>query len=103
MTNLEIETIDEEGNSWRLVMYTLPNKTNRFQLSFFFNEKEFELAKLQSIRSAQNLWELLSRIRKGDAYKKEKDEIKKFLYGHNAPKSEINLNNEVNNEPQIVN
>lgn len=63
----EIRKTDDEGNVWRIVMYSLPSKTNRFQLSFFFNEKEFELSKLQSNRSAQDLWDLLSKIRKGTA------------------------------------
>lgn len=60
-----IETIDEDGNVWKIVMYPLNNKTNRFQLSFCFNEKEFLLTKLQSNRYADDLWDLLNKIRKG--------------------------------------
>ncbi len=85
-------------------MYVLPNKTNRFQLSFFFNEKEFELAKFQSIKSAQNLWELLSRIRKGDAYLTELEELRNFASRSSLESSRNVLNlNEVENESKISN
>lgn len=63
--NRVIETVDEEGNVWKMVIYPLGSKTNRFQLSFCFNEKEFLLTKLQSNRSADDLWDLLNKIRKG--------------------------------------
>ena len=60
----EIKCEDSDGNIWRICMMPMGSKTNRFQLSFFFNEKEFELSKLQSNRSAEDMWDLLSRIRK---------------------------------------
>ncbi len=65
--NLEFVNIDEEGNVWKLAMYQLASKTNRHQLSFFFNEKEFELGKFQSSRSAMDMWHLLCLLRKDKA------------------------------------
>jgi hypothetical protein len=64
--NRLIETMDQEGNIWKLVMYPIKNKTNRYQLSFCFNEKEFLLTKLQSNRYAEDLWDLINKIRKGN-------------------------------------
>ena len=63
----EIITTDHEGNVWKITMSKMETKTNRFELSFFFNEKEFSLGKLQSNRSAQDTWELLQKIRKTPA------------------------------------
>ena len=60
----EISTIDSAGNIWKISMRKMEAKTNRFQLSFFFNDKEFGLSKLQSNRSALNMWDLLERIDK---------------------------------------
>lgn len=60
----EIVTKDGEGNTWKITMSKMETKTNRFQLSFWFNEKEFSLSKLQSNRSADDTWELLQKIRK---------------------------------------
>lgn len=91
-----IETIDDEGNLWKIVMYPLCNKTNRFQLSFCFNEKEFLLTKLQSNRYADDLWDLLNKIRKGKSLAKQsnfeifKQEKKPF-------------NQEILNEQQAIN
>ena len=64
MKTHEIKCEDEDGNTWKISMTPLLTKTNRFQLSFFFNEKEFELTKLQSNRSAEDMWDLLSRIKR---------------------------------------
>lgn len=60
----EIVNIDPDGNVWKIKMFKMDTKTNRYQLSFFFNEKEFSLSKLQSNRSASDTWELLQKIRK---------------------------------------
>lgn len=59
----EIKTLDEDGNQWKISMTRMETKTNRFKLSFYFNDKEFVLSKLQSNRSAQDTWELLERIK----------------------------------------
>lgn len=60
----EIVNVDPEGNIWKIKMFKMDTKTNRYQLSFCFNEKEFSLSKLQSNRSASDTWELLQKIRK---------------------------------------
>lgn len=60
----EIKNIDPEGNTWKISLTKMSTKTNRFQLSFFFNEKEFCLSKLQSNRSAEDIWQLLEKLKK---------------------------------------
>ncbi len=60
----EIVAKDGEGNTWKITMSKMETKTNRFELSFWFNEKKFSLSKLQSNRSADDTWELLQKIRK---------------------------------------
>jgi len=65
--NKQLVFVDQEGNTWKLTMSKMATKTNRFQLSFFFNEKEFSLSKLQSNRSAQDTWELIEKLRKTPA------------------------------------
>lgn len=65
--NKQLAFVDQEGNTWKLTMSKMATKTNRFQLSFFFNEKEFSLSKLQSNRSAQDTWELIEKLRKTPA------------------------------------
>lgn len=63
----EIVSVDPDGNVWRIAMWKMGTKTNRYQLSFFFNDKEFVLSRLQSNRSALDLWELLEKTRKAKA------------------------------------
>lgn len=102
----EIKNIDSEGNTWRIVMYPLPGKTNRFQLSFCFNEKEFELTKLQSHRSAQDLWDLLGKIRKS---KPESEEDKERMWIKEPPSPRVSsipcthIKEDNNHEQQAVN
>ncbi len=62
----EIINNDPCGNMWKIALYKMDTKSNRFQLSFFFNEKEFPLCKLQSNRSASDLWELVESLRKSE-------------------------------------
>lgn len=76
----EMKTIDQEGNTWKISLSRTTKKTNRFQLSFFFNEKEFSLCKLQSNRSAQDMWELLQK------FKKAQTSITTLPTEDNAPK-----------------
>lgn len=64
MVYKEIATTDKEGNSWKLRLTQDPKKTNRFIFSFFLNEKEFCLSKIQNKRTADMTWELLDKIRK---------------------------------------
>lgn len=59
----EMKTQDDEGNIWSIKLQKYPETTNRWQLSFFFNEKEFSLMKPQNNQAAQSIWELLQRIR----------------------------------------
>jgi hypothetical protein len=67
MNNLEISqeisTKDQDGNLWMMKLSKPDTKTNRWQLSFFFNDKEFSLAKPQNNQSAQNFWELIQKTR----------------------------------------
>lgn len=73
----EIKSVDDEGNIWLIKLSKMGTKTNRWQLSFFFNEKEFSLSKIQSNQSAQNMWELLQKLRVSPP--KEKKETKQEL------------------------
>ncbi len=59
----EISTTDQDGNLWMMKLSKPDAKTNRWQLSFFFNDKEFSLAKPQNNQSAQNFWELIQKTR----------------------------------------
>lgn len=59
----EISTTDNDGNVWAMKLSKTDGKTNRWQLSFFFNDKEFNLAKPQNNQSAQNFWELILKSR----------------------------------------
>jgi hypothetical protein len=95
--NRVIETVDEDENVWKIVMYPLNNKTNRFQLSFCFNEKEFFLTKLQSNRYADDLWDLLSKIRKGKT-KTTQSNFDMFRQAQNPIKTE-----ETKDEQQAIN
>ncbi len=52
----EIVSKDVDGNVWKISLVKMKTKTNRFQLSFHFNEKEFDLMKLQSYTAAENIW-----------------------------------------------
>lgn len=62
-TTQEMKTEDNEGNVWAIKLHKYPETTNRWQLSFFFNEKEFSLMKPQNNQAAQSIWELLQKIR----------------------------------------
>lgn len=69
----DIKAVDDEGNIWLIRLSKMGTKTNRWQLSFFFNEKEFSLSKLQSNQAAQNIWELLQKLRVTPPKKKEEE------------------------------
>ena len=81
----EIKTIDEDKNIWRITLTKMETKTNRFQLSFHFNEKEFGLMKLQSNSSAENIWELLEKLKKG----KVKKDVEKPREALERPKKRV--------------
>jgi len=72
----EMQTIDSCGNVWKLSLTKMETKTNRYQLSFFFNDKEFGLSKLQSNRTADDIWQLLQSIKKDSATQSEAEEEK---------------------------
>lgn len=59
----EITTKDQDGNLWMMKLNKPDSKTNRWQLSFFFNDKEFSLAKPQNNQAASNYWELIQKTR----------------------------------------
>lgn len=59
----EISTKDKDGNLWMMKLSKADSKTNRWQLSFFFNDKEFSLAKPQNNQVAQNFWELIEKTK----------------------------------------
>ena len=89
-----METIDSEGNLWRIVLYQI--RFNRFQLSFYFNDKEFLLSKLQSIRSADDIWDLLCRIKKSGGNPLKMNEI--FIQNEMNP-----IKEELKHEQQATN
>lgn len=70
----EIKSVDDEGNIWLIKLSKMGTKTNRWQLSFFFNEKEFSLSKIQSNQSAQNMWELLQKLRVSPPKEKKEEQ-----------------------------
>ncbi len=67
MTQIEskkIEGKDQGGNAWKIALERLPTKSNRYKLSIYFNNKEYIVARHQTVRSALDSWELIESLNK---------------------------------------
>jgi hypothetical protein len=66
--NFKIESIDENGNFWKICVESLPasekGNTNRSELRFYFNEKSWKLQTFSSKSSRNSVWEFIKFISK---------------------------------------
>lgn len=64
---------DEHGNIMRLVLEPQEKYTTRYDLKYYFNDKEFKLFHFPSWRDASTMWDLLKLISKNKGGDDAKD------------------------------